>query len=78
LIWNYFLNEFLLGFWIFSFLILRSNHIGNEEAEEVSKGISSLAKCPLTNFSLDLRLINKYLIYKIILVKNQHRNKNFY
>jgi hypothetical protein len=36
--WNYFLNNYL-GFWIFSFLFLRSNYIGVKGAEEVSKGI---------------------------------------
>jgi hypothetical protein len=30
------------------------NYIGEKGAEEVSKGISTLANCPLTNFSLRL------------------------
>jgi hypothetical protein len=45
----------LFCLWIFSYLILSYNNIGEKGAEEVSKGISSLANiCPLTNFSLDL------------------------
>jgi hypothetical protein len=52
--WNYFLYK-LFGIWIFSFLFLRGNNIGEKEAEDLSKGISSLANnCPLTNFSLNL------------------------
>jgi hypothetical protein len=35
-------------------MILRKNQIGEKGAEEVSKGISSLANCSLTNFSLNL------------------------
>jgi Ran GTPase-activating protein (RanGAP) involved in mRNA processing and transport len=44
----------LFGFWIFYFLMLSNNNIGEKGAEEVSKCISSLANCPLTNFSLNL------------------------
>jgi hypothetical protein len=51
---NYFLNKHIFGFWKFSFLILSYNYIGEKGAEEVSKGISSLAKSPLTIFSLNL------------------------
>jgi hypothetical protein len=42
------------SFLIFSFQILSYNNIGEKGAEEVFKGISSLANCPLTNFSLNL------------------------
>jgi hypothetical protein len=31
------------------------NYIGEKGAEEVFKGISFLANCPLANFSLDLK-----------------------
>jgi hypothetical protein len=51
---NYFLNKYLFGIWIFSFLILRCNNIREKGAEEVSKCISSLANSPLANFSLYL------------------------
>jgi hypothetical protein len=49
-----FLNNYLV-FEFFFFLILRSNNIGEKEALEVSKGITSLANCPLTNFCLNLK-----------------------
>jgi hypothetical protein len=51
--WIYLLNNYLI-FEFFFFIILSFNNIGEKGAEEVSKGISSLANCPLTNFSLDL------------------------
>jgi hypothetical protein len=49
-----FLNNYLIGFWIFSFHILSHNNIGKKGAEEVPKSITSLANCPLTYFCLDL------------------------
>jgi hypothetical protein len=45
----------LFGIWIFYYLILSNSNIGEKGAEEISKGISSLANCPLTNFSLILK-----------------------
>jgi hypothetical protein len=48
---KFFLINYLL-FLIFSFLILSDNEIGEKGAEEISKSISLLAGCPMTNFSL--------------------------
>jgi hypothetical protein len=46
--------KYFFGFIFFSFHILSDNNIGGKGGEEVSKSISSLAYCSLTNFSLNL------------------------
>jgi hypothetical protein len=47
-------KKYFLSFLIFSHKILSERDIRDKGAEEVSKFISSLTNCPLTNFSLDL------------------------
>jgi hypothetical protein len=51
---NYIKALFYKYVFILFLLILRDNKIEEKGAEVVSKGILSLSKCPLTNFSLNL------------------------